>query len=86
MYAQPVDNGVDAPVPTVALSDRQAALVYSLVRMALVQKTETPADRPGEPRYRDVLDRWLDATADDLEEVRARLAEAWATRLEEQFT
>lgn len=73
------------PVPMVALNDHQVALIYSLVLLALVQKTGSAADRPGEPRYRDVRDRWLEATAGDLEEVRARLAEVWASRLEEQF-
>jgi hypothetical protein len=66
------------PVPVVALDDHQVALIYSLVLLALVQKTGSTADRPGEPRYRDVRDRWLEATADDLEQVRARLAEVWA--------
>ena len=71
------------PIPAVALSDHQVALIYSLVLLALVQKTGSTADRPGEPRYRDVRDRWLPATAGDLEEVRARLAEVWGSRLGE---
>jgi hypothetical protein len=49
-----------------------------------VQKTGSTADRPAEPRYRDVRDRWLEATAGELEEVRARLAEVWASRLGEE--
>jgi hypothetical protein len=73
------------PVPMVALNDHQVALVYSLVLLALVQKTESTVDRPGEPRYNDVRDRWLEATAGELEEVRARLAEVWASRLGEGF-
>jgi hypothetical protein len=69
------------PIPMVALDDKQVALIYSLMLLALVQKTGSTADRPGEPRYRDVRDRWLEATAGDLEEVRARLAAVWASRL-----
>jgi hypothetical protein len=69
----------------VSLNDSQVALIYSLVLLALVQKTGSTADRPGEPRYRDVRRRWLEATADDLEEVRARLAEVWGSRLGEGF-
>jgi hypothetical protein len=69
------------PVPAVALNDNQVALIYSLVLLALVQQTGSTADRPGEPRYRDVRDRWLACTAEELEEVRARLAEVWASRL-----
>jgi hypothetical protein len=53
----------------VALNDHQVALIYSLVLLALVQKTGSTADRPGEPRYRDVRDRWLACTAEELEEV-----------------
>lgn len=68
-----VDPG--RPIPMVLLNDSQVALIYSLVLLALVQKTASTSDRPGEPRYRDVRDRWLQATAGDLEEVRARLAE-----------
>ena len=71
------------PVPMVALNDSQVALIYSLVLLALVQKTGSTADRPGEPRYRDVRDRWLEATVAELEEVRARLAEVWGSRLGE---
>jgi hypothetical protein len=52
----------------VALNDKQVALIYSLVLLALVQKTGSTADRPGEPRYRDVRDRWLACTAEELEE------------------
>jgi hypothetical protein len=70
------------PIPHVALNDHQVALTYSLVLLALVQKTGSTVDRPGEPRYIDVLDRWLQATADELEEVRARLAEVWGSRVE----
>ncbi len=66
-----------------AQPDKQVALIYSLVLLALVQKTGSTADRPGEPRYRDMRDRWLEATADDLEEIRARLAEVWGSRLGE---
>ena len=73
------------PVPMVALNDHQVASIYSLVLLALVQKTGSTADRPGEPRYRDVRDRWLQATAGDLEDVRARLAEVWTSRLGEGF-
>jgi hypothetical protein len=51
------------------------------VLLALVQKTESTVDRPGEPRYRDVRDRWLACTAEELEEVRARLAEVWGSSL-----
>jgi hypothetical protein len=69
------------PIPMVALNDKQVALIYSLVLLALVQKTGSTADRPGEPRYRDVRDRWLACTAEELEEVRARLAEVWGSRL-----
>jgi hypothetical protein len=57
------------PIPMVALDDKQVALIYSLMLLALVQKTGSTADRPGEPRYRDVR------------EVRARLAAVWASRL-----
>jgi hypothetical protein len=80
-----VGPGRMRPVPNVALNDHRVALIYSLVLLALVQKTESTLDRPGEPRYRDVRDRWLQATTDELEEVRARLAELWSPRLEEQF-
>jgi hypothetical protein len=73
--------GSTRPIPMVALTDHQVAQIYSLVLLALVQKTESTADRPGEPRYRDVRDRWLEATAEELEEVRARLAELWGSRL-----
>jgi hypothetical protein len=73
------------PIPMVALNDSQVALIYSLVLLALVQKTGGTADRPGEPRWRDVRDRWLVCTADRLEEVRARLAEVWVSRLAEEF-
>jgi hypothetical protein len=66
------------PIPMVALSHHHVELIYSLVLLALVQKTGSAADRPGEPRYSDVRDRWLEATAEELEEVRARLAEVWA--------
>ena len=66
------------PVPHVALSDHQVALIYSLVLLPLVQKTESTVDRPGEPRYGDVRDRWLACTVEELEEVRARLAEVLA--------
>jgi hypothetical protein len=62
------------PVLTVALNDHQVALIYSLVLLALVHKTGSRANRPGEPRYRDVRDRWLACTAEELEEIRARLA------------
>ena len=81
------DRGTAAmrPIPMVALNDHQVALVYSLVLLALVQKTESTVDRPGEPRYRDVRDRWLEATAGQLDEVRARLAEVWGSRLGEAF-
>ena len=65
-------------VSAVALNDYQVALIYSLVLLAVVQKTGSTARRPGEPRYRDVRDRWLACTAEELEEVRARLAEARA--------
>lgn len=51
--------------------------------LALVQKTESTVDRPGEPRYGDVRDRWLACTGEGLEEVRARLAELWGSRLGE---
>jgi hypothetical protein len=71
------------PIPMVALSDHQVALVYSLVLLALIEKTGSAPDRPSEPRYGDVRDRWLEATAEELEEVRARLAEVWGSRLEE---
>jgi hypothetical protein len=81
------DDGPAAlrPVPTVALSDHQVTLIYSLVLLALVQKTESAADRPGEPRYSDARDRWLKATAGELEEVRARLEEVWGSRFGEAF-
>ncbi len=67
------------PISMVALNDNQVALIYSLVLLALVQKTGSTADRPGEPPYSDVRDRWLACTAEELEEVRARLAEVWAS-------
>jgi hypothetical protein len=51
------------PIPMVALDDHQVALIYSLVQLALVEKTRSTTDRPGEPRYRDVRDRWLACTA-----------------------
>jgi hypothetical protein len=72
------DQGTDwmRPIPMVALNDSQVALIYSLVLLAQVQKTGSAADRPGEPRYRDVRDRWLACTAEELEEVRG-LAEVW---------
>jgi hypothetical protein len=69
------------PVPMVALSDHQVKLVYSLVLLAPVEKTESTADWPREPRYSDVRDRWLEATAGELEEVRARLPEVWGSRI-----
>ena len=72
-------------VPMVALNDHQVALIYSLVLLALVQKTESTADRPGEPRYSDVRDRWMTCMAEELEEVRARLAEVWGSRLGAEF-
>ncbi len=78
-------SGWMPPIPMVALNDKQVALIYSLVLLALVQKTGSTADRPGEPRYRDMRDRWLQATAGDLEEVRARLAEVSASGLGEGF-
>ncbi len=71
------------PIPMVSLNDHQVALIYSLVLLALVQKTGSTADRPGEPPYRDVRDRWLACTAEELEEVRGRLAEVWGSRLGE---
>lgn len=58
-----------------ALNDSQVGLIYSLVVLALVLKTESTVDRPGEPRYIDVRDRWLECIAAELEEVRARPAE-----------
>ena len=73
------------PVPMVALNDHQVELIYSLVLLALVQKTESTVDRPGEPRYSDVQDRWLACTAEELEEVRARLAGVWGSRIREGF-
>lgn len=81
------DHGPESmrPVPMVALNDHQVELIYALVLLALVQKTWSATDRPGEPRYRDVRDRWLGATAEELEEVRARLAEVWHSRLGEGF-
>jgi hypothetical protein len=69
------------PLPMVALNDHQVELIYSLVLQALVQETEGTADRPGELRYSDVRDRWLEATVGELAEVRARLAEVWGSRL-----
>jgi hypothetical protein len=68
-------------VPMETLNDHQVALIYSLVPLALVEKTGSTGDRPGQPRYRDVRDCWLESTADELEEVRARLAEVWGPRL-----
>ena len=44
------------PIPHMALSDLHVGLIYSLVLLALVQKTESTVDRPGEPPYRDVRD------------------------------
>jgi hypothetical protein len=73
------------PIPMVALNDSQVALIYSLVLLAVVQKTGSTADQSGEPRYRDVRDRWLVCTAGELEEVRARLADVWGSRLGEEF-
>ena len=73
------------PIPHVALNDHQVGLIYSLVLLALVQKTESTVDRPGEPRYSDVRDRWLACSAEELEEVRARLAEVWRSRLGDGF-
>jgi hypothetical protein len=73
------------PIPMVALNDHQVALIYSLVLLPLVQKTGSTTDRPGEPRYRDGRDRWLACAAEELEEVRARLAEVWGFRLREGF-
>jgi len=35
-----------------------------------VQKTESAADRPGEPRYGDVRDPRLACTVDEMEDVR----------------
>ena len=74
------ERGPDAlrPVPMVALNDHQVALVYSLVLLALVQKTDSTVDRPGEPRFSDVRDRWFGATAGEL-------AEVWGSRLGEAF-
>jgi hypothetical protein len=76
-------GGPDAmrPIPNLALNDHQVALIYSLVLLALVQKTESTVERPGEPRYCDVRDRWLEATAEELEEVRERLREVWGSRI-----
>jgi hypothetical protein len=59
------------PIPMVSLNDHQVAVIYSLVLLALVQKTGSTTDRPSEPRYRDVRDRWLACTAEELEEARA---------------
>jgi hypothetical protein len=73
------------PIPHVALSDHQVGLIYSLVLLALVQKTESAVDRPGEPRYCDARDRWLACGEEELEEVRARLAEVWGSRLGGEF-
>jgi hypothetical protein len=59
-----------------ARNDHQVALVYSPVLLALVQKTESTADRPGVRASRGTATRgprWLEATAGELEEVRARL-------------
>ena len=75
------DPGSLRPIPHVALNDHQVGLIYSLVLLAPVQKTESTVERPCEPRYSDVRDRWLGATAEELEEVRARLAEVWGCRL-----
>jgi hypothetical protein len=36
------------PIPMMALNDSQVALIYSLVLMALVQKTGSSTDRRGE--------------------------------------
>jgi hypothetical protein len=69
----------------VALNEHHVALIYSLVLLALVEKTGSTADRPGEPAYRDVRDCWLEATVGELEEVRARLAEVWRPKLGESF-
>ncbi len=77
--------GFMRPVPAVALNDYQVALTYSLVLLALVRKTGSTTDRPGEPRFRDVQDRWVKATAEDLVELLARLAEVWASRLGQEF-
>ncbi len=77
--------GFMRPVPAVALNDYQVALTYSLVLLALVRKTGSTADRPGEPRFRDVQHRWAKATAEDLVELLARLAEVWASRLGQEF-
>jgi hypothetical protein len=63
----------------VALNDHQVALVYSLVLLALVQKSGSAADRPAEPRYSDVRDRWLAGTAEELEEVGVWLAKVGAS-------
>jgi hypothetical protein len=52
------------PIQMVALNDSQVALIYSL---APVQKTGSTVDRPGQPRYGDVRDRWLACTAEELE-------------------
>jgi hypothetical protein len=79
------DPGSMRPIPMVALNDHQVALIYSMVLLALVQKTGSIADRHGQPRYSDVRDRWLACTAEELEEVRARLAEVWGSRLRELF-
>jgi hypothetical protein len=70
-----------SPTPMVALNDHQVELIYSLVLLALVQKTGSTTDGPSEPRYRDVSDRWLACTVEELEEVRERLAAVWGTRL-----
>ncbi len=48
--------GFMRPVPAVALNDYQVAPTYSLVLPALVRKTGSTADRPGEARFRDVQD------------------------------
>lgn len=68
-----------------ALNKDQAASIYSLVLLALVRKTGSALDRPDEPRFRDMQDRWLTASGRGLGEGPARLAEVWATRLLKQF-
>jgi len=73
------------PIPSVSLNDNQVALIYALVTLALVRKTESTVQRPGEPSFRDVRDRWLRSTAGELEELLARLAEVWGSRLGQDF-
>lgn len=66
--------GTLRPIPHLALNDSQVGLIYSLVLLALMQKTESTADGRANRGAATCGTRWLACTTEELEEVRARLA------------